>query len=212
MATFGAMVTYVQKRLIDPNGTAVDVSDVQDGINDSIAYWKFRRFWFNEVLDTATLTVQDSTIPLPVSGFLVPATEVDGFYIDYGNCRYVLAKDIQQNYDDAYLTNGYGLPRWYARVGQNYVCWPIPDQAYTIGRHYLKDYPALVNATDTNDFSVYAARLIELWALANLSAELRQDTDMATYYDGRAQNEYRNLRVMTNKTNGSGKLSIYSQL
>ena len=212
MATFGAMVTYVSKRVIDPSNTAIAASDVQDAINDSIAYWKFRRFWFNEVADTATLTQQSAAFPYP-SNFLMPATDDDGFNVEYGGVRYPLVKVTQQVYDSLYLANGYGLPRWYARIGnEEYQCYPIPNFAYTVNRHYLSDYPALVNPTDTNDFTNYASRLIELWALGNLVTELRQDSTMGDYYRAASQNEYRNLRVRTDKENGTGKLTIYSQL
>lgn len=212
MANFGAMTTYVQKRLIDPTGTAVDVSDVQGAINDAIAYWKFRRFWFNEVNDSATLTSQNASFPYPAN-FLVPALDDDGFNIQYGNVRYPLSKIDEGQYDSLYLSNGYGLPVWYARLGNSeYQCYPIPDQNYTVNRHYLSDYPALVNDSDTNDFTNFATRLIELWALANLITELRQDTAMGDYYRAATQDEYRNLRVLTNKKNAAGKLTTYSLL
>jgi hypothetical protein len=212
MSTFGEMQSYVSKRLLDPNNISVSSSDVAQAINDAISYWKFRRFWFNEVSDTATMTAQDPSFPYP-SDFLVPATKDDGFNIHYSAMRYPLAKITQQQYDGLFLTNGYGIPRWYARIGnEEYKCYPIPDQAYTVGRHYLKDYDALVNTSDTNDFTENADRLINLWALANLSAELRQDDKMEAYYRQAANDEYRNLRVMTNKANGTGKLTIYSNL
>ena len=206
------METYIAKRLIDPNGTAVSASDVQDAINDAIAYWKFRRFWFNEVSDTATLTAQSAAFPYPTN-FLMPSTDDDGFNVQYGGVRYPLVKVTMQVYDSLYLANGYGLPRWYARIGNGeYQCYPIPNTTYTVDRHYLSDYPALVNAADTNDFTVNAARLIELWALGNLVTELRQDTTMGDYYRAASQNEYRNLRVRTDKENAAGKLTIYSNL
>lgn len=209
---FGDMTTYVAKRLIDPNNTAVDTSDIQQAINDSIAYWKFRRFWFNEVDDTAVCTAQSPLFPIPTD-FLVNAFDDDGFCIEYGGVRYPLAKSTAQIYDALFLQYGYGLPRWYARDGNgNYICYPIPDQAYTVRRHYLKDYVALVNNTDANDFTNNASRLITLWALGNLINELRQDTSMGGYYQAQTQNEYRNLRVLTDKDNGQGKLTIFSQL
>jgi hypothetical protein len=212
MATFGSMQSYIAKRLIDPSGTAVDSSDIQEAINNSIAYWKLRRFWFNEVSDKDTLTAQSASFPYPAD-FLMPALKDDGFYIEYANVRYPLVKIEQTVYDALYLANGYGLPRWYARTGnQEYQVYPIPNLNYTVGRHYLKEYNDLVNASDTNDFTINASRLVNLWALANLVTELRQDVAMGDYYRAAAQNEYRNLRVRTDKENATGKVTIYSQL
>lgn len=212
MATFAQMKTYVSKRLIDASNTAVSSSDVGDALNDAVTYWKFRKFWFNEVDDTATLTAYSGNFPYPTD-FLVPASNDDGFNIQYSNMRYPLAKISQSQYDGIFLNNGFGLPRLYARIGDTeYQCYPLPDQNYTVGRHYLKDYVALSADSDTNDFSTYATRMIELWALANLSAELRQDDKMESYYRAAAQDEYKNLMVLTAKKNSTGRLTINSRL
>lgn len=210
---FGQLTTYVSKRLIDPNNTAVSVDDVQLGINQSIAYWKFRRLWFNESAETVTLTAMNSTIPLP-DNFMVPSIQDDGFNILYGGVKYPLVKVDIATMDSLYLSNGYGLPRWYARMANlEYQVCPIPDQNYVTDLYQLNDYPYLVNNADSNDFTNNAERLISCWALANLVSELRQDTPgTGDYYRQAAQDEYRNLRVLTNKKNASGKVTIYSQL
>lgn len=206
------MQSYVSKRLIDPNGTVVAVSDVKDALNEAISYWKLRRFWFNEIHDKDTLTAQSPTFPYP-SNYLMPATDDDGFYIEYGNVRYPMVKVEQSVYDALYLANGYGMPRWYARLSDDeYQCYPIPNIAYTVGRHYLKDYADLVNPDDTNDFTTHAARLVELWALATLITEFRQDVQMGDYYRTASQNEYRNLRLRTDKENATGKLTLETNL
>lgn len=211
--TFQQMTDYVSKRLIDPNNTAVSVADVQEGINDAIAYWKFRRFWFNEAAETVTLVQQNPTIPL-TANFLVPSIQDDGFNILYGGVKYPLVKVDIATMDSLYLSNGYGLPRWYARMADlEYRVYPIPDQNYTTDLYQLNDYAALANGNDHNDFTDNAKRLIALWSLANLVSELRQDTPgSGDYYRQAAQDEYRNLRVLTNKKNSAGKLTIYSQL
>jgi len=212
MATLSEMQVYISKRLLDPNNTVVSLSDITEAINDSINYWKKRRFWFNEVSDTATILNQDPSFPYPAD-FLVPATGDNGFNIHYGNMRYPLVKISQGQYDALFLDNGYGLPQWYARLGnEEYRCYPIPDRDYTVGRHYLKTYEPLVSPTDTNDFTENADRLISLWATANLIAELRQDDKMEAYFRSAANDQYQNLGVMTSKANASGKLTIDSLL
>lgn len=211
MATFGEIQTQVSKRLLDPNNVAISSSDVAASINDAIRYWKFRRFWFNEVFDSVTLTENVGTVPMTGS-ILVPSTDNGGFVIEYSDMRYPLRKVLQQEYDTVWLENGYGLPYLYARVGRDYEVYPLPDRAYTLKRHYLKEYTDLSIPNDTNDFTDYASRLIMLWAAANLSGELRQDEKMEEYFRNAANDEYRQLQVMTDKSNGSGKVSIYSTL
>jgi hypothetical protein len=213
MSTFSKMTTYVAKRLIDPDHTTISTDDIKDAINDSIGYWKYRRFWFNEVSDTATLIAQNASFPYPTN-FLMPALQDDGFCIEYSGVRYPLSKSNIQFYDGIYLANGYGLPRWYARIGTSleYQCYPLPDRAYTVLRHYLKDYVALSDDGDTNDFTTNASRLINLWAIGNLISELRQDEQKGAMYMQRANDESKNLLLRTNKMNATGKITIHTTL
>lgn len=212
MANFGDIVTNVSQIIIDPNNTAVDVATVKTYVNKAIAYWKLRRFWFNEVNDTATLTTHDNAFPYP-SDFLVPALKDDGFCIEYSGIRYPMAKISEPAYDSFYIANGYGLPTWYARTGSDeYRCWPIPNMDYTVRRHYLRDYEDLVNDADTNDFTDYASDLIEAWASYRIASRLRQDLVDADELQKQAMDEYRQLRVMTNKANATGKIALSSNL
>jgi len=211
MATFGALQTAVSKRLLDASNTAVSASDVASAINETIAYWKFRRFWFNEIQDQVTLTAQDAVIPY-TGDILVWNSENGSANIEYSNMRYQLTKINQQEYNNLWLGNGYGIPQYYARVGQDYVMYPLPDRNYTLNRTYLKEYDALVDASDTNDFTNYAERLVRLWTVADLIAEFRQDEKMESYFRNSANDAYRQLSVMSDKSDGSGSLSLNSAL
>lgn len=211
MATFGSIKTDVSEMLLDPSNTAVSESVVANAINQAIAYWKFRRFWFNTVNDSATLTAESPVIPLP-SDFLVELPMNDGFVIEYSSMRYPLIKKNPRDYDEIYLSNGFGLPRIYTQKSGVYYCYFIPDQNYTIRRWYLKDYSSLSSDSDTNDFTDYASQLITYWALSKLYAERRQDDKMEAYYSARAQDEYKNLQVRSEKANGTGHITIHSFL
>ena len=211
MATFLDIQTAVSKRLLDPLYESVSQADVASAINDSIAYWKYKRFWFNEAYGQVTATQSTGPIPLPAD-FLVPATDYDGFNIEYSAMRYPLQKLTQGQYDGIYLTNGTGLPRMYARVGQDYVLYPLPDRDYDINCHYLRDYDPLVDDGDTNDFTDYADRLLTLWTTADLVFEIRRDFDAENLFRQRAQVEYQELQTMTRKSNASGSLTLSSTL
>lgn len=201
----------MSKRLLDPDNTAVSLPDVASAINDAVRYWKYKRLWFNEGYSSTVAVLHDPIIPLP-SDFLVPSTDNDGFNIQYSAMRYPLKKITQSQYDSIYLTNGFGLPRMYARVGSDYVMYPKPDRTYDVNCHYLKNYAPLVNAGDTNDFTDNADRLLTLWACANLIAEFRQDEKMETYFRKASMDEYNELQLMTRKSNASGTLGNSSIL
>lgn len=211
MATFGAIQTAVSSRLLDPDNTAVSAADVAASINDAVRYWKFKRFWFNEGYSQTTTVPQTGPFPLPTD-FLVPATDNDGFNIEYSSMRYPLKKLVQMQYDNIYLTSGYGLPRMYARVGQDYVLYPLPDRAYDINCHYLRDYADMIGPNDTNDFTDNAERLLTLWACADLVFEIRRDQEAEMKFRDRAMKEYAELQNMTRKSNASGSLVLSSTL
>jgi hypothetical protein len=211
MATFGELQTKVSKRLLDTNNVAVSLSDVADSINDAIRYYKKHIFWFNEINDSVNLTTGDNTIPV-TGDFLVLSKDNDGLNIEYSQQRYPLKKISQNEFDRRFLDNGFGIPQVYAKIGQEYKCYPIPDRDYKLNRYYLKDYDPLEGASDTNDFTDNAERLIYLWACANLTAEFRQDDKMEAYYRNAATDEYNNLKSFTIRHNTSGQIQIDSTL
>lgn len=211
MSTFAEMKTAVSERLLDPNNTSVSSANVGRAINDAIRYWKFRRFWFNQEFVSDNLTTGDTTIPLPAD-FLVEVPMNDGFVIEYSGMRYPLIKKNTRDYDNVYLTNGNGLPQIYTNRSGVYQVYYIPDQDYDIRIFYLKEYADLVLDADTNDFTEKATRLIELWALANLHAEFRQDEKMEQYYRAASNDEFKNLGVFTAKAQSPGYLTIHSYL
>lgn len=212
MATFGEMQNYVSKRLLDSNNTAVSLPDVALAINESIDYWKFRRLWFNTAVSGGlTLTAQSADVALP-SDFLVETPSPNGFYVDWSEQRYSLQKVQPNAFDAAYMGNGYGIPEIYTVKNGSYFCYPIPDRDYDLTVYYLKQYDDLGANDDTNDFTDHAHRLICLWTLANLHAELRQDSEMETYYRAAASNELENLSLMTGQVNNTGHLTIHSCL
>lgn len=211
MATFEDIQDRMASRLKDESNTSVRQSELQDAINDAVRYWKKKIFWFNTDTFTDTLTAQDGEIPLP-SDFLIPVRADDAFWISYSSIRYPLTKVSEEQYNSMYLANGFGLPRVYTQIDGIYQSYPLPDQDYTISGHYLKDYDDLVNDNDTNDFTVYADRLIMLWALANCFAEYRQDDKLETYYRAAALDEEKSLRAFTNRKRSSGRLQTGSYL
>lgn len=211
MATFAQMKQFVSKRLQDPNNTAVSSDDVGEMINQAVDYWKNTRFYFNEVVDTTTLTEGDNSIPLP-DNWLCPSID-PAFVIEYSGIRYPLAKVSETSYDASYLTNGTGQPFLFARQATDeYVCYPIPDRDYDLRRYYLKDYDDLSADDDTSDWTTDARNLIQYTAVAYGSRDLRQDTAMYQSFWDQAQMELKSLLQTTRKDNATGRLSVYSAL
>lgn len=211
MATFAELKTETSELLLDPSNTAISAATVAASINASIAYWKFRRFWFNEGTYDSTMIVDDPVIYLP-SDFLVEMPMNAGFVINYSGARYPLVKYNPKEFDDIYSDDNSGLPQIYTLKDGVYNAHPIPDSAYVCKVWYLKDYVTLSADGDTNDFTNNASDLIKYWALSKLYAERRQDEKMSEYYSARAIDEYDNLQIRNSKSNKTGHLTIHSIL
>lgn len=211
MATFAQMKAFVSKRLQDPNNTAVSSDDVGNLINQALSYWKNTRFYFNEVTDTATLTQNDNSIPLP-DDWLCPSID-DAFVIEYSGIRYVLKKLSENMYNAIYLSNGVGQPFWFSRQADTeYKVYPIPDRDYTIRRFYLRDYVDFSADADTNVFSEKATNLLNYTASAWGSRDFRQDIAMHDSFWAQAQRELQSLLAITRKDNATGSLTLTSML
>lgn len=211
MADLGEIQTDVAALLQDPDHTAVSLSQITSSVNRAVRYWKKRRFYFNEVTDTDTLTESDPEIPLP-SNWLCPSID-DAFVIEYSGIRYPLKKVSESQYNAMYLSNGIGRPCWYAKLANDqYQVYPIPDRAYTIRRFYLKEYDALSSDTETNDWTEEAQDLTTYTAAAYASRDYRQDLEMSKAFMSQANSEYQNLLLQTRKDNATGSLTITSML
>lgn len=206
MASFLQMQQFVSKRLLDKNNTAVPLEAVQEAINAALDDWKVRRFWFNQKEATVTMTTGNNVIPLPAD-FLIDIPK-DAFVLLWSTLYYPLAKVSPLLIDSWFATNNYAMPSGFSYKAGNYLTDCLPDQDYPIIVYYLRDYDPFVNDNDTNDFSEYAAMLLQYDALSRLHGEYRQDEKMEAYYSARTQNEYQNLLTRTNKLNSSGRLSV----
>ena len=212
MATLGALITAVSKRLLDTSNTIVSTADIADNINAAIAYYKFYRFWFNENESTITLSEGVGDITLP-SDFLIDLPNNEAFTIVENGVRYPLAKLDSAMFNQE-NSAGEGMPYCYTFRDNSYECYYLPDQDYTAECRYLKEYDAFqTDGTEnslSNDFTTYADRLIMYNALSRLHGELRQDEKMETYYSTRAADELKNLQRRTQMQVASGSLTVES--
>lgn len=209
MATLAEIRNEVSAKLLDPSNETVAAASVVTTINQSIAYYKRKPFWFNEATEDLTLTTGSPIIPLPADFY----TEIkpDGFVIVWNERRYPLCK-VNSGLYDSYNVESQGLPYQYTYLSGQYLVYLYPDQDYTISVRYLKEYEALSGDDDFNDFTVNADRLIAYDALARAHGEFRQDEKMEAYYSARAADEFKQLQAMNNRKIGSGELIVRSIL
>lgn len=220
--TLATLTNRIGERLQDTSFQSISLASVIDVINQSLRYYKFRRFWFNDraVPGGITLVQGQNLVPNIPSDFLVELPE-GGLTIFYGNVYYPLEKRSSEIFDSENVS-GIGLPYMYTFRAQNQANYSAgnqgfevyykPNIAYTLLFRYLGDYPDLVNSTDTNDFLAYADMMIYYNALSRIFGEYKQDSKMEAYYTSRANDEEENVSRRTTGLAGTGQLIINSQL
>lgn len=205
MPTFAELKSKVSSRLLDKNNTAVSAAEVGTALNDAISYWKWKPFWFNEKEDSISLVSGTEEVTNFPTDFLTPAPTAP-FVIRYGQVNWDVRLVTQIEYDGQFTENGSGLPYIIAPRNDSWYVFFIPDQNYTMKVRYFQDYTDLSADDDTNDFTTYADQLILYDALSRLQAELRQGSEMETYYTARMKDEYQHLINQSNQRRGTGYL------
>lgn len=208
--TLSTIRNRIGARLQDPSFRSISSSAIDDVINQSLKYYKFRRFWFNDSSAEITLVQGDSVVPnIPVD--LLQELPQGGMTIFYGNIYYQLDKRSSEIFDSENVS-GVGLPYIYTYRDQKYEVYFLPNIAYTLIIRYLKDYDDLSADGDTNDFLKFSDMMIYYNALSRIFGEYKQDPKMEAYYTARASDEEQNVSRRTTALSGTGTLSLNSNL
>jgi len=202
------MRTRLAKLIKDPNNTVVSSADLDLAINDSLDYWKHKRFWFNEEEDAAVTFVSGTAAVADMPTDILYTLKKGGFVIDYQDSRYELTRVTSSQYD-AMNNETQALPKYYTYRNGGYEVYPYPDQAYTGVVRYIKDYSDLSDSNTSNDFSNNAPMLLLYDAASRLQAERQQDEKMEAYFTARMREEEKNLLSRTNRNNATGTIAVY---
>jgi len=202
------MRTRLSKLIKDPSNTVVSSADLDLAINDSLDYWKQKRFWFNEEEDAAVTLVVGTGAVSDMPTNILYTIKNGGFVLDYQDRRYEVRKIAPARYD-AMNNETSGRPRYYTYRNDAYEVYPYPDLAYTGIVRYIKDYDDLSDSNTSNDFSNNAPLLLLYDAASRLTAERNQDEKMETYFTARMREEEKKLISRTNRNNSTGTIAVY---
>lgn len=147
-------------------------------INDAISDYSSMRFFFNEKIATFDTVIgtraynENNGLPNDILEFDVVKVNISGGEVILDRRTFQYLEDIDRNS----FTGNPTIYAWYA--GSLYL-YPIPNDEYTVTISYKKSYSELSLDEDTNDFCVYARRLIESRAKADIYTNYLKDPEMA---------------------------------
>lgn len=182
MATLVQLRNRILAKVADGDIQKPTAAQVTEQINLSIDFFENEAFWFNQTTAELTGTVNDpvlADIPEDFKQILEP----NGIVVLVDQVRYTLQHIKPREFDNVDV-GGTGIPRFYTYRDGQFLLYEYPDQAYPIFLWYQKKYADLVADGDSNDFTVYADRLIEYKTIADLLRDYRSDYERASDYDG----------------------------
>lgn len=212
MATLASIRTNILSKLADSGGSIAEptAAQVDAQINSTIDFYTKRTWWFSEAQATGVLADGDATIPVPLDfdSFM----QQDAITIQQNQVNYPLLQITPLQYDSMYV-GGTGMPRFFVYMDGTIKIYFPANGVYVYFLNYRKTYVDLVEDDDTNDFTAYAARLIEYRTLGDLYLDYRSDAQMAAVYmgtdgeGGRVASELKNIKRQSYNRMATGVLT-----
>jgi hypothetical protein len=206
MATLSGLRTLISNKLTD--GDLIDPSSAQIDaqINSTIDYYESDSFWFNEAIASLSTTADNAVLGSIPSDFrqeIMP----NGLTLIDNSLHYPLKKMTPLEYESVFDDNSKGRSVGYTYRKGQFELWFIPDAVYTVKLYYRKSYSDLSADGDNNDFTNYAARLIEYKTIADLLRDYRGNSERAMMYDVRVEDEYKRTKRETDNRTSTGYLT-----
>ena len=179
------MTTYadLQSRIADELGARSDLtSEIQLAIQTAIAKWERERFYFNEVRTANAFSTVKGQEFYGSSDYAPLGTlaHIDKLSVLIAGNRFALSPRTTQYLEDLSLNPAVqGQPMDYAYYALQLRLYPIPDAAYPINILGTTRLAALVNAGDSNAWSIDAEALIRAEAKMDLYENVLQTPELA---------------------------------
>lgn len=171
----------------------------------AVARYQSIRFWFNEVVETASTAIGDRYVDWPAT-FI----ELDTFEVTDAGNTYALEPLTYQELDRLDLSGATGVPQWYAPIDRKWRLYPIPDRVFplTISGLKLIEVPS-----GTNEASVWTREAPGLIAAATKASLYASKPATAAAAASMAMVEMIELEALQRRTHqalATGRLRAYS--
>lgn len=205
MATLSVIQSEITAKLSDGNLQAPTQAQIVTAINDAIDYYNSAKLWFQQGYTPITLMVGNPVVPNLPADFGTP-WEQNACVIAYQSVNYPVSKVTNLQYDTANLA-GKGIPFVYTWRDEQLLLYFFPDQAYTLNLTYRVAVPDLVNASDTNVFSINAKRLVIAKTLSDIYYGYRRDNEQGDMWEVKTSKELAQLLKVQKQLVATGTLT-----
>ena len=180
---------------------------VASSIISAIEYFKRRRFYFNEFLDT-TFSASASVTAVSLSSDVIA---IDSLKVVIGNRNYPLEPMGWKEMDAIDSGQFFGYPDYYAIHSGMIRFYPPPNGNYVIRMSGIRELPevtldATTNATNAWVDTVDGEAMIRAKAKAYLFRDFLRDQNQARIFDSQAELEAREIARENRAKIGSGRV------
>lgn len=178
MTTYADMYTRIGDEIQD--ATAL-LPQIQNAIQDAIAFHERSKFYFNTDSNVAFSTVRGqewyySPADFPLNNSLV---EIISMAVSISGVLCPLQAEDYEQLDRAQNGSITGPPRAFSYFAECVRLFPIPDAVYPVIFSFHSRLPPLVNPTDTNAWMTDAEMLIRQTAKVFLATDVLQEAGIA---------------------------------
>lgn len=209
MATYLATKQRVASEL---NGTlTASDSAIANAITTAIAKYEHDTFRFNDATTTVATVAGTASYNMSTAATAITWSRLDTvtlrnsttiWTLDPADYHWMLAEDDS-------VTPYRGRPDFYAVFNNQIRLYPTPDAVYTLSLYGTRRLTALSADSDTNGWTTDGEAMIRNAALAELCANYTNEYDRAQIYMGKADEEYRKLRVENERIRNYGPVQGY---
>lgn len=174
----------VRQVLSDVNRTDITASAA---VVTAINYYKKQRWWFQEVVDTMSLSASQAYYPVP-AGFL----KMDNMMIWVSGSKQPVDPTTYEDIDNRDDGTFFSTPEAFAVYQDQIRFYPPPEKAYTVSRSYSVQLDA-PTASGSNSWTTAGFDLIRHRAAWDLQAHRIRDYEGAADAKNAEQEAYMNL-------------------
>lgn len=205
--TYATMQSRIADELSRPDLT----SEIQNAIQDACYYYQQEQFFFNEAIDSTTVTVAGTNTYAGPSDLLdIEALEIN---ISSSGIIYPLHPrrlDWVLDRDEMVNPPLEGQPTDYAIFANQFRLWPTPDNAYGLKFYYRQQIPPPTQPTDGGFWMTTAEAMIRAYAKGILYSQILMLPDKAKVEFEISHQFYQQLKSQTASKLFTGKSKAWT--
>lgn len=200
------MATYLetQQRIATELNRSDLSTPIQSAIKSAIAYYKKRRFWWNETTGSLSCTASQAYVTLPTD-----FVDLDYLQVTIGSTLNELRRVSYFDIVKWRANSSEGQPTDFDLYQNRIELFRVPDSTYTLTIHYVKELTVLSGDSDENAWLTDGEELIRCHAKRDLYIHNIRNTAAAQDMQAMVDSALFRLESQNTRRTTTGKTRAY---